>query len=208
WGVQPEKITVIYNAFENEISQSHLDLEQKPIIFSVGRLVPWKGFSTLIALMPRLLIAEPELQLLIAGDGPDQAVLREQIIRLNLGANVKLLGRLVQADLFAQLTKSRIFILNTAYEGFSHQLLEVMALGLPIITTRVGGNPELISSGENGLFVPYDDKTALVEAIEKLLADPVLSQKLGQAAKERVRVFTKERMIRELIDLFRANENS
>ena len=124
-----------------------------------------------------------------------------------MGANVKLLGRLSQADLFKQLVEAKVFVLNSAYEGFSHQLLEVMALGVPIVTTIIGGNPELISSGENGLLVPYDDKTALIEAIEQLLFDPVLNQKLVRGAKSRVVTFNKERMIKELIAILEDNEN-
>ncbi|OJI07256.1 MAG: hypothetical protein COX02_01725 [Candidatus Vogelbacteria bacterium CG22_combo_CG10-13_8_21_14_all_37_9] len=210
WGLVPGKIKVIYNAFEidnNQIKDLTIETDKKPIIFSVGRLVPWKGFATLISIVPRLLLKEPNLQLIIAGDGPDYQFLKEQIKQLNLGANVKLLGRLSQADLFKQLVEAKVFVLNSAYEGFSHQLLEVMALGVPIVTTIIGGNPELISSGENGLLVPYDDKTALIEAIEQLLFDPVLNQKLVRGAKSRVVTFNKERMIKELIAILEDNEN-
>lgn len=205
WGVVPEKIKVIYNAFEidnQQIKNLTIKTEKQSIIFSAGRLVPWKGFSTLISIIPRLLLKEPRLQLVIAGDGPDYQFLKEQIKQLNLGANVKLLGRLSQVDLFQQLVEAKVFVLNTAYEGFSHQLLEVMALEVPIISTMVGGNPELISSGENGLLVPYDDKTALIEAIEQLLFDPVLNQNLVNGAKSRVMTFSKDRMIRDLMAIW------
>lgn len=211
WGIGPAKIEVIYNAFENTIkpiSGTLKPMSSAPSLISVGRLVPWKGFATLIAIMPRLLIKWPSLRLLIAGDGPEQDNLREQIKRLNLRANVKLLGRLNQTDLFTQISKANVFVLNTAYEGFSHQLLEVMALGVPIVTTNIGGNPELIKDRETGLLVPYDDEKALNAAIERLLADSVLSHKIARAAQTVVADFTKERMVAELTSLILTHENS
>lgn len=210
WGIASTKIQVIYNAFENKIlpldSPRSINSEN-PTIISVGRLVPWKGFSTLIALVPKLLIKNPGLHLLIVGDGPDQTILKEQIVQFNLGANVKLLGRLNQSDLFTQIGQADLFVLNTAYEGFSHQLLEVMALGVPIITTNIGGNPELIESGQTGLLVPYDDKRALAEAIERLAFDSNLRHRLAQAAQLKVSTFTKIRLIDELVDLLKQHEN-
>jgi glycosyltransferase involved in cell wall biosynthesis len=83
-----------------------------------------------------------------------------------------------------------VFVLNTAYEGLSHQLLEVMAIGTPIITTPVGGNPELITDGKEGLLVPVDDVPAYEQAVTKLLADTALMQSLAANARARAATFS------------------
>jgi glycosyltransferase involved in cell wall biosynthesis len=207
WGVSTDKIRVIYNAFAVPKIPTVVPASQKPILVSVGRLVPWKGFSTLIDLMPRLLILEPDLELLIIGDGPDQRTLQTQIDQAQLTKQVKLLGRLDTETLFAYLSQATVFVLNTSYEGFSHQLLEVMAIGLPVVTTEVGGNPELITDQVTGLLVPYDDKEALSSAISHLLSQPKLRESLALAAKAKVAEFSKTRMLSEVVSLFQTHEN-
>ena len=83
----------------------------------------------------------------------------------------------------------------------SHQLLEVMSIGTPIITTNVGGNPELIENGKEGILIQYNDREALKRSIMELLLIPEYSAKLARQAKEKVKQFTVEKMVRELIAL-------
>jgi len=109
--------------------------------------------------------------------------------------HVRFLGRLPQEDLARAIKGADIFALNTGYEGFSHQLLEVMALEVPVITTPKGGNTELIEEGATGLLVPYDDKTAIVSGIRRLLESPDLRVRLAHAAHARALSFTLPRMI-------------
>ena len=95
---------------------------------------------------------------------------------------------------------SDVFVLNTGYEGFSHQLLEVMDVGIPLITTKIGGNPEIIKDGENGLLVGYNDEKGLEKSITKLLSDKKYANKLAEEAKKKVKEFSEERMIKETIN--------
>src|SRR3989344_1553976 len=194
---------VIYNAFSPaDIVEEKYSLRIRfkitgITIFSVGRLVPWKGFETLIEIMKEL---PNNTRLLIAGDGPDYEKLQNKIKNLNLGNRVFLLGRLEHDDLLKKIKASDIFVLNTGYEGFSHQLLEVMNVGTPIITTDVGGNPEIIKNEKDGLLVGYDNKEQIKEAILKLAGNRVLADRLAKNAKDKVKNFDQEKMLEEIKD--------
>jgi glycosyltransferase involved in cell wall biosynthesis len=92
-------------------------------------------------------------------------------------------------------------VLNTAYEGFSHQILEAMILGTPVVSTAIGGNQELIEDGEHGFLVPLNDIDAFKEKIDKLLFDESVNQKMSFHARERASIFTKKRAVENFISL-------
>jgi len=205
WGIDEEKIKVIYNAFTPiDIVEEKYSLRIRfkisgTTIFSAGRLVPWKGFEMLIDVVKNL----PEVKLYIVGDGLEFDKLNKKIKSLKLENRVFLLGRLKQDDLLKQIKASDIFVLNTGYEGLSHQLLEVMSIGTPIITTNVGGNPEIIRNEKDGLLVEYNDGRDLRDAILKLAKDRVMADRLANNAKERVKMFNKENMLSEVIKVLK-----
>ena len=182
WGVKQGKIHVVYNAFDApEIKISKEDAKKQlgisgKILISAGRDVPWKGFQMLRDLMPEILLQIPDAKLFILSNAPKE----------------KLLLYLRAADLF---------VLNTSYEGFSHQILEAMALGVPIVTTDAGGNPELIEDGKEGFLVKFNDKEALKTKILEILKNPELAQKLGASASQKSRQFSKERMVKEIVKI-------
>jgi glycosyltransferase involved in cell wall biosynthesis len=96
-----------------------------------------------------------------------------------------------------------IFVLPSHSEGVSLALLEAMAAGLPVIGSRVGGLPEVVADGENGLLIPPRDAGALADALERLLADPAGAQALGDHARRHVREhFTLERLGREINEIY------
>ncbi len=196
WGVPAEKITVVYNGFDSSAAST---IPAKPLalgastIVSVGRLVPWKGFDSLIEAVSALETSH----LYILGDGPDRAVLEKKAAELH--APVTFLGKVDHATVLHYLSSTKALVLNTAYEGFSHLLLEAMAVGVPIITTPIGGNVELIEDGKNGMFVPQGDVKAITAAIELVLKDPVRAKQLSEAGKVRVAQFTDERMLQDLL---------
>lgn len=201
WGVSPEKITVIYNAFnEPHVPMSKEELRSKlgfsgPVIVSAGRLVPWKGFDTLITLMPEVLSGVPNTKLFIVGEGPDKAYLSECIQTAKMKDHVVLTGKMVQGDLFEYIKAADLFVLNTSYEGFSHQVLEVLALETPIITTDAGGNVEIIKDNDNGILVHYNDKEVLKNSIISLLGDKEKARALAQAGKQKIQEFGEDRML-------------
>lgn len=209
WGIDPQKITVIYNSFDFKgLSSGKSVLRHKlgitgTLIISVGRLVPWKGFSVLIEAMAEVKKEIPDSTLFIAGEGPIKAELEKHAKEIGLEKDVIFLGKVPQTTLFEYVKAADLFVLNTDYEGFSHQLLETMALGTPIITTPVGGNIELVEDGENALFVDYNDKLKLAESIIGLIRNPVLAEKISKNAKAKVKEFSDNRMLDNLTEFLK-----
>ncbi len=205
WGVSSEKAVVVYNAFEDmPTTASREELRRRfgwsgAVLFSAGRLVPWKGFGTLIGLMPELRKRRPECRLYIAGSGPLRDELRAKITESGLDDVVTLLGDLPRKDLSEHIRAADCFVLNTGYEGFSHQLLEVLAIGTPIVTTNVGGNTEVILHDSTGLLVRYNDVPALLGAIEEILAHADRAKAMSEKGRQFAANFTAERMVKETL---------
>ena len=201
WGVDSEKITVIYNAFDFKgLSVGKSVLRHKlgitgTAIISAGRLVPWKGFFSLIESLAEVKKEIHDAVLYIAGEGPLRAELEKKTKDIGLWESIIFLGKVPQNLLFEYVKAADIFVLNTDYEGFSHQLLETMALGTPIITTPVGGNVELIEDGINGIFVGYNDESKIADSIVRLVRDPAFAEKISENAKAKVKEFSDERML-------------
>ena len=208
WGVPSDRITVVYNSFESPATvYAKQDARRLlgvsgTVVVSAGRLVPWKGFRELIALMPALRREFPDAVLYVAGDGPLVGPLEAYIEKLGLKNVVQLLDRLDRPELFKYVAAADVFVLNTGYEGFSHQLLETMSLGTPIVTTSVGGNPELIEDGVSGRLVPFGRLEELQKAILELLRHPPAGAKFVAAAQNKAQEFTVERMVEETMRVF------
>jgi glycosyltransferase involved in cell wall biosynthesis len=150
-----------------------------PVALYTGRLEPEKRIDLLLAAWPAVRQAHPQARLLIVGGGP-----QEEHLRSSAGEGVYWLGPV--ADVLPFLQAADLFVLPSSTEGLSNALLEAMATGLPPLATAVGGAPDLIISGENGLLVPADDGPALEEALLSLLADPARLVALGRQARRRV----------------------
>lgn len=208
WGIDEDKISVIYNAFNvpENIEATSLS-ENSPNssginIISIGRLLPWKGFEKLILVMSKVIKEFPDARLLIIGDGPDMQKLEREIYRLKLEGKVILAGALSKEEVIQNLKASDLFVLNTNYEGLSHVLLEAQATKIPIVTTSVGGNLEVIEDGENGFLVDFNDIRGLQEKITTLLHDKDLREKFTEKGFEKVSSFTEEKMLDQLTEEF------
>ncbi len=205
WGIPSEKVAVIYNAFAGIAEMPACDEVRRelgippsaPVLVSAGRLVPWKGFPMLIEVVGELHTQYPDVKLFIAGGGPDEAELQKLIVEKNCAGSVVLLGNTDRAKLMKYVRAADCFVLNTGYEGLSHQLLEVLAVGSPIVTTRVGGNVELVEDGVTGLLVPFNDEAKLREAILRVLQDTKQAVDMALRGKEFVSQFTVVRMVKE-----------
>jgi len=206
WGVKAEKIKVIYNGVDFPVSELSQEEARKKIgiagniILSSGRLVPWKGFKMLIKLMPRLLQINPFFRLVILGSGPDGKTLQAMINNLRLEKKVYLLP-VPRAEIPLYLKAASIYVLNTGYEGFSHQILEAMLSRVPVITTRAGGNPEVIRQGENGFMVNYNDEFNLVEAIKTIWQGEELRERFVANGLITAEHFSLEKMFNETVEL-------
>ena len=118
---------------------------------------------------------------------------------MNLDRKVYLVGKKSQEEMAVYLAASDIFVLNTGYEGFSHQLLEVMAVGVPVITTSVGGNKEIMHQGENGFVVRYNDEFNLKEAIRTVWQIPEMRDRFIEGGERTAKLFNVDSMYDETI---------
>ena len=205
WGIESKKIKVIHSVAEEIPFQGRKADLRKLLMFdgkivaSAGRLVSWKGFEALIAITPRLVEKYSSFKLLIAGDGPQMEKLSKMVRSKKLDDHVALTGTLERDVLFKYIRVADAFVLNTNYEGLSHQLLEVMAIGTPIVATNVGGNTELIDDKKNGLLVRFNNKKELYESVVSVLDNQNLSEKLVRNAKAKLKTFSADSMVKELV---------
>ncbi|MEW5965716.1 MAG: glycosyltransferase [Pseudomonadota bacterium] len=143
------------------------------ILVSVGALVERKGMHRVIDVLPALLESHPDLHYLIVGgaspEGDNRAELDAQVAQLGLAARVRFLGALPPDELKWPLSAADVFVLSTRNEGWANVFLEAMACGLPVVTTDVGGNAEVVCRDELGRIVPFGDATALTAALDEAL---------------------------------------
>ena len=202
WGVPQESLTVVYNSISFTQSISHVEARKKlgldgVVILTAGRLVPWKGFGLIMNILPELQ-KRWDAKLIIIGDGPDRLLLESQRERLGLSKSVLMPGSISRDAMALYLGSADIFVLNTGYEGFSHQIPEAMAAGLPVITTNAGGNPEVVRDGVNALVAGYNNMDEWRVALIRLLEKPAERSMLGLAAKSVRDQFSLERMMGDL----------
>lgn len=201
WGVSEERVQVIYNAVEElpqnlpsrEVIRQRFGVaEHDQLILTVGRLVKWKGFAELIDAMVSF---DETVHLLILGDGPEKNTLTEIAEQSRVAHRVIFGGTAERELVLAAMRAADVFVLNTRYEGFSHVLLEAMAVGTPIITTNVCGNPELVTHEQNGILVAPGDIEALRRQIQRVLTQSSFRQSLIIAGRKTINALAWERLL-------------
>jgi glycosyltransferase involved in cell wall biosynthesis len=157
-------------------------LEPEAIVLThVGRFAPPKNHALLIEAFAQVRTHTP-LYLLLVGGGELEDAVRQQVAGLGLQERVRFLG--VRADVPAILNASDLFVLSSRWEGNPLSVMEAMAAGLPVVSTAVGGVPELVREGETGLLVPSGDAAALARALQALVDDPARREAMGAAARQ------------------------
>jgi glycosyltransferase involved in cell wall biosynthesis len=176
-----------------------------PLIISVGRLIPKKGFSDLIRACALLAEHGKSLRCEIIGEGPLENELRGQIDELCLPNNIVLTGAKPQSHLRRRLAAANVFVLPSVIdpEGGMDNLptviMEAMATGLPVVSTNIGGIPEMVIENETGFLVQPGDAVAMADAINKIVGDASVARRLGQLGYERARtLFAIDKNVREL----------
>jgi glycosyltransferase involved in cell wall biosynthesis len=177
-GADPARATVIGNGIDLHkfvpVPQAQARAElglpaDASVIVSVGTLVERKGFHRVLECLPDLLKRHPKLHyLIVGGSGPEgdlSARLHEQVRMLGLDERVHFLGACAPDRLKVPLSAADLFVLATSYEGWANVFLEAMACGLPVVSTQVGGNAQVVNSAELGELVPFGDREALTKAI-------------------------------------------
>lgn len=178
-----EKISTIWNGI-NLDRFAYCGPKLAPTAISVARLTPQKDFPTLLQAVQLVLPHVPDFCLRIVGDGSERAHLAALIDRLNIGRHVELLGE--RHDVPELLAVSGFFVSSSLTEGISLTLLEAMAVGIPVVATNVGGNPEVVIDGQTGRLVPPRDPAALARAIVDLCAERDLWTAMGLLGRQRV----------------------
>lgn len=190
WGVAPARLTRIYLGLDfNDLVEAPRNVPEGKIIFSVGRLVPWKGFSTLISIMTEL----PGWHLVIAGNGPMHKELEEQVRVRGIADRVTFTGALPRAQVLGWYRQADVYAANTSFESFSYQLLEAMISGIPVVTTPVGSVPELFKDGIEGVLCTPNDLHAFRNAIMSIESEPALWKKRTEAAVRKAHEFSAAR---------------
>jgi glycosyltransferase involved in cell wall biosynthesis len=190
WGIRAE---VLPNPVEvpdlpprEELRARH-GLDGPTLVFS-GRLVPQKDLDTLLAAVELV----PEATLLVAGDGEERG---------RVDGRARALGALPRRQVLELLRAADLAVLSSRWENFPHALVEALAVGTPVVATAVGGVPEIVQDGENGLLVPPGDPEALAAAIRRGLAE---RDRLAAAAPRSVERFSAERIYGELESILEA----
>lgn len=197
WGIPSGKIQVIYNAISLEklsaVPEAVAGLP-RPLLVSAGRLVPWKHMDGIISAVAELRRTGSAASFALVGDGPERARLTA-LAEQHLSDGFVFTGTLTHSAMLGVIQTADVFVLNSSYEGLSHLLIEALMLGVPVVATRVGGNPEVITDGENGLLVPEGDTPALVAALVRVLSDTKLRARLSAHASDAAKHFSIETML-------------
>ena len=189
-GLSERRVVVIPNGLPDEaFAEVGQALPRTPGTLRVGMIArmndPCKNHSTFLRVAARLSPKFPTLEFLLVGDGPLRPKLEKMALELGLGDRIRFLGE--RHDLPAVLAAMDISVSLSSSESLSNAILESMAAGVPVVATRVGGNPELVREGETGFLVPPDNEGRFVEALQLLLTEPHLRAEFGQRAKRLAR---------------------
>ncbi len=207
-GVDSEKILHVPNGIAQPPPPTGADLRAElgipagaPVIGTVSVLRPQKALDVFIRASAELLRENPDLRVLLAGDGPLRGELTELVSSLGVQDRLLMLGyRSDAADVMVALD---VAVSSSAFEGSPLAVMEYMESARPIVATRVGGVPDLIEDGVNGLLVEPGDVAGLAAAIRRMLADPEAARRMGELGRERRRrEFTVELMVRRFEALY------
>jgi sugar transferase (PEP-CTERM/EpsH1 system associated) len=182
-GIAAHRLRVLWNGIDLERFPCQGPRPGGPALV-VARLSPEKDIQTLLHAMRQVVDVLPWLRLVIAGDGPCREDLVRLTAELRLAAQVRFLGEV--RDVPALLGRASLFVLPSQTEGISLTILEAMASGLPVVATKVGGNPEVVDDGRTGVLVPPCDSVALARGILRVAGNPDEAQLLGRSGRRRV----------------------
>ena len=203
-GINPDKVVTVWNGIDTS-RFSYTGPRAKGPVVMVGRLSPEKDVETLLKAAAIAVANEPDIRFEIAGDGQCMADLKESARTLGVDHVVTFLGNV--RDVAGLLQRASLSTLSSVTEGISLTLLEAMSRGLPVVATRVGGNPEVVAEGETGLLVPSRDPALLAEAILAVWRNPEMGAEMGLAGRRRVEAhFDVRQMVAKYEQLYRKSD--
>ena len=208
--LSPEKVRLIYNGFDLEEMRKEAAVEvnhpwfnngEEPVVGALGRMVELKGFEYLLEAIKLVKDSGFNVKLIMIGKGELLEELKLKAERLDIKDRVEFLGFVENP--FSYLARCDLFVLSSLYEGLPSTLIEAMALGLPVISTRCPTGPEeIIENEKSGILVPMADSKAIAEAILRVLKDNELNMRLRIEGKKRAEDFSLENMVSKFADMF------
>jgi glycosyltransferase involved in cell wall biosynthesis len=194
WGVAPERIATIYNAVDcQSVAPGKIPLAVKFKIVTVGRLIAIKQIDRII----QAIAAIEDAGLVIVGDGPERCRLEALARDLGLSERIYFAGQRSREETLALMAGGDLFVLNSTHEGLPHVVLEAMSLGVPVVATAVGGTPEVIRDGENGLLIAPHANGELRQVLSRLMPSPGERTRLAREGKRTAASFSHLRMIEQ-----------
>ena len=174
--------------------------EGVPVVGTVTRLCRQKDPETLLRAARLVVELQPDARFVVVGDGPRRPQVERRLDELGLRDHVTLLGR--RSDVDVLLPGFDAFVLSSRWEGLPRVVVEAMAVGVPVVSTDVGGIAEAVEDQVSGLLVPAGDHVALGNALVRVLTEPGLGERLRAVASGRVDEFDVHRMVDRLDDLY------
>jgi glycosyltransferase involved in cell wall biosynthesis len=199
WGADPGRVDVVPNTAPEPPAESRARLRERLrldglVLAFAGRLTAQKGLDVLL----RAVAAVDDVRLVVAGEGEERGAVERLVRELRLDGRVDLLGARPREQALELLAAADAAVLASGWENLPHAVVEALAVGTPVIATRVGGVPEVVVEGENGLLVPPGDPDALAAAIRRFRDDRLLRDALTARAAPSVERYSAEAVLGQL----------
>ena len=202
WGLAPERVRVVPNPAP-ELPQLPSREEARaalgvtgPALATAGRLTAQKALPDALRAIARV----PAVELFVLGDGSERPALEREAETLGVSDRVRFLGAGTRDDVLRLFRAADAVLVTSAWENLPHTVLEALAVGTPVIATAVGGIPEVVVDGENGLLVPPHDVDAIAAAVARLVREEDLRRALAAAAPGSVDGLSEPRILRLIVD--------
>lgn len=209
FGLPPEAVEVIRNGLRLEALPRPVAGPRRPLVLGVGRLVEKKGFHLLVEACAVLAGRGVDFECVVAGEGEERDRLARLVADLRLEDRVRLIGAADRGRIFGLLQEAALVAAPCVVGADGNRdalptvLIEALAMGVPVVSTPIGGIPEIVEPGVEGLLVPAGDAGALADAIERLLRDPRLRSAMGSAGPRKAAArFDRSRNARRMMEIF------
>jgi glycosyltransferase involved in cell wall biosynthesis len=202
WGLPADRVTVVPNPApelprlpSRDEARARLGIEG-PALAVAGRLSAQKSLGDALQAIARV----PGVALHVLGDGPERPALEREAARLGVSDRVRFLGAGTRDDVLTLFRGADAVLVTSAWENLPHTVLEALAVGTPVVATAVGGIPEVVVDGVNGLLVPPHDIAAIAAAVERVVHDAELRRSLAEAAPASVEELAEPRILRRIVE--------
>ena len=201
-GASEDKLILFHNPIDLSLFKNTNRRRNGNTCLYVGGLRPVKGVEYIIRAVPDVLERLPQTKFILVGDGSSRKDIEQLITEIGMSESVQLAGRISREKLLAYYQKADVFVMPSLNEPQGIVALEAMACGLPVVGSNVGGIPEMVRDGENGLLVTPGNASALSDAIITLLTNKQLIRNYSVNALQTAENFSWENNIEKMIDLY------